>query len=144
MTFAQLFASFWWLMFPIGGMMMGVIAMITHYNHRNEMLKILKSYVDQGKDPPASLLEAMRSDEDRAYGWRVRYRYGRYYGPWNVWRKVIIWSALAAGFTYAGHYTELGEANGVFTALGVAFGVAAIASLIWALISTFTGPKDPM
>ncbi|MDI7774424.1 hypothetical protein [Asticcacaulis sp. EMRT-3] len=141
MTFSTLFASYWWLIFPIGGMLMGVFAMSAHFHHRNETLKLIKSYADQGKDPPAALLEAIRSDEDRAYELRGRYgRHGRY-GPWGVWRKVVIWSALAAGFSYAGHYSHLGENNAVFTALGVAFGVAAVASLVWALISTFTMPR---
>lgn len=140
MTFAEFFASYWWLMFPIGGMLMGLVGMITHYNHRNETLKILKSYADQGKDPPAALLDALRTDEDRAYDWRYSRRYGRC-GPWNTWRRVVVWGALAAGFSYAGHYTQMGEANGIFSALGVAFGIAAAASLIFALISTFTTPK---
>ena len=57
---------------------------------------------------------------------------------------MIVWGALAAGFTYAGHYTQMGETNGVFSALGVAFTVAAIAALVWALISSFAGPRDPL
>ena len=142
--FSRFAFMYWWLIFPVGGMFMGVIGMITHYGHRNETLKILKSYADQGKDPPQALLDAMRTDEDRAYDRSYDYhRYRPYkYGRWGAWRSVIVWSALAAGFTYAGQNAVIGGApNGVFTALGVAFGVAAAASLIWALIASFTGPK---
>ncbi len=81
MTLETFLFSFWWLIFPIGGMLMGLFAMIGHYNHRKDTLRILKSYADQGKDPPAGLLEALKSDEERAadygyYGRRRRRGYG--------------------------------------------------------------------
>lgn len=137
------FFSYWWLVFPLFGMFMGLVGMIGHFRHRTEVLKLLKSYADQGKDPPAALLEAVRSDEDRADDYYHYRRYGRYgrYGRFGCWRQVIVWGALAAGFTYAGMYSHMGEASSIFSALGIAFGVAAFASLIWALISSFTGPK---
>lgn len=139
MTTADLLSRYWWLIFPIFGMGMGLVAMLGHFRHRSETLKLIKTYADQGKEPPAALLEVLRSDEDRA----MEYRYSRYgrYGRLGCWRKVVVWGALAAGFTYAGHYTQLGEANQIFSALGIAFTVAAVASLIWALITTFSGPK---
>jgi len=139
MTATQLFTSFWWLIFPLFGMGMGFVAMLGHFRHRSETLKLIKTYADQGKEPPAALLDALRTDEDRA----MDYRYGRYgrYGRFGCWRKVVVWGALAAGFTYAGHYTQLGEANQIFSALGIAFAVAFAASLIWALIATFSGSK---
>jgi len=139
MTAADLFSSYWWLIFPIMGMGMGLVGMLGHFRHRSETLKLIKTYADQGKEPPAALLDILRSDEDRAMDYRYS-RHGRY-GRFGCWRKVVVWGALAAGFTYAGHYTNMGEANGIFNALGIAFTVAAVASLIWALISTFAGPK---
>ena len=100
--------SFWWLIFPVGGMLMGLFAMIGHYNHRKDTLRILKSYADQGKDPPAGLLDALKSDEDRAAD------YGYY-----------------------------GGGGGMFTALAMAFGVAALFMLIGGLIGLATRPRLP-
>ena len=139
MTATDLFNSYWWLIFPLFGMGMGLVGMLGHFRQRSETLKLIKTYADQGKEPPAALLDILRSDEDRAMSYRYS-RHGRY-GRFGCWRKVVVWGALAAGFTYAGHYTNMGEANGIFSALGIAFTVAAIASLIWALITTFAGPK---
>ncbi len=139
MTFPEFFADYWWLMFPIGGMLMGVIGMITHYNHRNETLKILKSYVDQGKEPPAALLDAMRSDEDREYYYGRRRRYRRGYG-WGGFGSFVPFAALSVGFGYYGYY---GGGPQVFTALALAFGVAAVFMLAGGIISLLTRPKFP-
>ena len=147
MNFEGLFFSFWWLIFPIGGMLMGLVGMIGHYNHRKDALRILKSYADQGKDPPAALLEALRSDEDRAmdyddayYGRRGRRyrRHGRY--GWGGFGPFVPFAALAAGFGWFGYY---GGGGGVFTSLAMAFGVAAVFMLIGGLIGILTRPKLP-
>ena len=143
-TFGAFVFSFWWLIFPVGGMLMGLFAMIGHYNHRKETLRILKSYADQGKEPPAALLDALRSDEERAYddyGYRHRYRgyrRGRY--GWGGFGAMVPFAALAAGFGYFGYY---GGGPSVFTALAVAFGIAAVFMFIGGLINLLTRPKFP-
>ncbi len=144
MNFDHFFWSFWWLIFPVGGMLMGLFAMIGHYNHRREALRILKSYADQGKDPPPALLDAIKSDEERYYDdgyygrrrWR-RHRYG--YG-WGGFGPFVPFAALAAGFGWYGYY---GGGPSVFTALALAFGIAAVFMLIGGLISLATRPKLP-
>ena len=143
MNVQALFFSFWWLIFPVGGMLMGLFAMIGHYSHRKDTLRILKSYADQGKDPPAALLEALKSDEERAmdYGYYGRRRYRRYRGyGWGGFGGFVPFAALAAGFGYFGYY---GGGPSVFTPLALAFGVAAVFMLIGGLISLATRPKLP-
>ena len=140
------FFSFWWLIFPVGGMFMGLFAMIGHYSHRKDTLRILKSYADQGKDPPAALLEALRSDEERAmegdyygrYG-RRRWRRHRGYG-WGGFGAFVPFAALAAGFGYFGYY---GDGPKVFLALAMAFGVAAVFMFVGGIIGIVTRPKLP-
>ncbi len=137
------FFSFWWLIFPVGGMLMGLFAMIGHYNHRKDTLRILKSYADQGKDPPAGLLEALKSDEERAmdYGYYGRRRWRRHRGyGWGGFGPFVPFAALAAGFGYFGYY---GGGGGVFTSLAMAFGVAAVFMLVGGIISLITRPKLP-
>ena len=134
--------SFWWLIFPVGGMLMGLFAMIGHYNHRKDTLRILKSYADQGKDPPAGLLEALKSDEERAmdYGYYGRRRWRRRGYGWGGFGPFVPFAALAAGFGYFGYY---GGGGGLFMSLAMAFGVAAVFMLIGGLISLATRPKLP-
>lgn len=142
MNFETLFWSFWWLIFPIGGMLMGLFAMMAHYNHRKEALRIIKSYADQGKEPPAALLDALKSDEDRAYdhGYYGRRRWRRHYYVWGFGR-FVPFAALAAGFGWFGYY---GGGPSVFTALAVAFGIAAAAMLLGSIISLMTRPRYPL
>ncbi len=144
-NFAQWFASYWWLIFVFFWPVMGIIGSFSHYRHRSEMLKMLKSYADQGKDPPAALLDAMKSDDRRGYDddYYGRRRWRRYRG--GGWGGTVAFAAMAAGFGYAGYYGHLGgEAGTVFTALAIAFGIAAAAMLVKALIDTFNQPHfDP-
>lgn len=137
MDFNQLFHSYWWLIFPVGGMLMGVFGMISHHHHRTETLRILKSYADQGKEPPAFLLDALKSDEDRAMD--HAYGRGRYRHRHGSWGGVVVFAALAVGFGYMG---QQAGSNPVFTALGMAFGVAAAALFVLKLIGILFGPRQ--
>ncbi len=134
---------FWWLIFPVGGMFMGLVGMIGHYNHRKDVLRILKSYADQGKEPPAAMLEALKTDEDRAmdHGYYGRRRWRRRGYGWGGFGGFVPFAALAAGFGYFGYY---GGGGGVFTSLAMAFGVAAVFMLIGGIISLLTRPKLPL
>lgn len=49
------FFGFWWLIFPLGWMVAGIIRSIMRHNYDRERLRILKSYADQGKDVPEAL-----------------------------------------------------------------------------------------
>lgn len=51
----QFLFGFWWLIFPIGWMIAGIVRMVLRDNYHRERLRILKSYADQGKDIPDSL-----------------------------------------------------------------------------------------
>ncbi len=49
------FFGFWWLIFPLGWMVLALVRTLSCYNYDRERLRILKSYADQGKDVPESL-----------------------------------------------------------------------------------------
>jgi hypothetical protein len=143
MTPEGFFFSFWWLIFPVGGMLMGLFAMIGHYNHRKDTLRILKSYADQGKDPPAALLDALKSDEERAmdYGYYGRRRWRRRGYGWGGFGAFVPFAALAAGFGWFGYY---GGGPKQMIALALAFGVAAAFMFLGGIISLLTRPKLPL
>ncbi|MGN6208292.1 hypothetical protein [Asticcacaulis sp.] len=132
MTATDLFNSYWWLIFPIFGMGMGLVAMLGHFRHRSETLKLIKTYADQGKEPPAALLEALRSDEDRAYNCRG--------GRRSHWSQVVVFGALAAAFGYFGYY---GEGGSIFISLAIGFGIATAALLVISIIRALTGASLP-
>ncbi len=54
-TFADLFRHFWWLLFPIFGMISMTVRMATRDSYDRERLRIIKSYADQGRDIPDAL-----------------------------------------------------------------------------------------
>ncbi len=49
-----IFYQFWWLIFPIGFMITGIVRMILRSRYERQKLDLLKSYLDQGKEPPAA------------------------------------------------------------------------------------------
>ena len=135
----DLFRSYWWLLVPFFWMVMAVFGSFGHYRQRSDTLKLLKTYADQGKEPPQALLDMLKSDEQRAYdhdGYGAR-RLGHHHG-W--WRQAVVFGALAVGFGYYGYY---GGGHQVFTALALAFGVAAIALTVIGASRSLFGPKRP-
>lgn len=132
----DLFRSYWWLLFPFFWMVMAVFGSFGHYRQRSDTLKLLKTYADQGKEPPQALLDMLKSDEHRAYDYEgYGGRHGRRHGWW--WQ-VVAFGAMAIGFGYYGYY---GGGHQVFTALALAFGVAAIALTVIGAIRALFGPK---
>ena len=136
-TFADLFRSYWWLIFPFFWMLTSVVGMFGHYRHKSDTLKLIKTYADQGKEVPPALLDAMKSDEDGDDDRHDRYRYrGRRRGPWA---QFVVFACLASGFGFAGYYGHFGEANTIFLGLAVAFSIASFAMLVGGLIAMTQG-----
>jgi hypothetical protein len=133
----DLFRSYWWLLFPLFWMVMAAVGSFGHYRQRSDTLKLLKSYADQGKEPPQALLDMLKSDEQRAYDYAgyPRGRRGRHRG-W--WPQVVVFGALAIAFGYYGNY---GGGHQIFIALALGFGVAAIALTVIGVIRALFGPK---
>ena len=47
--------SFWWLIFPAMWFVFGIVRMVLRNDYERHRLRIIKSYVDQGKDIPDAL-----------------------------------------------------------------------------------------
>ncbi len=54
------FWSYWWLIFPAMGCLFGVVRMVLHNDYERQRLRIIKSYIDQGKDIPDALARELR------------------------------------------------------------------------------------
>jgi hypothetical protein len=122
MTFAQLFASYWWLMFPIFGMVMAVMGMFQSEQRTRKAMDLIKSYVDQGKEPPADLMKlAMQQDSD----WSET---GTTSGDSRAW-SFIVFAALAAGLGTGYYFIRAEEWAFAFLIGAVATGVMAVGAL---------------
>lgn len=85
--FYELFHRFWWLIFPILGMGMGMISMWQRHARANRTIDIIKSYADQGKEPPPELLAALRDPHFSGHARKT-----------PSWSSVFLFAALAIGF----------------------------------------------
>jgi hypothetical protein len=142
----DLFRSYWWLLFPIGWMIAGAWHSLMHYRRHRDTLDLVKSYVDQGKEPPAGLLDRLNGNgvpdgwadsgdrhERRAYRGYYRYRY------WSGWPNVVLFGSLCAGFAYAAYGDFYGQSE-AFTIVAIVMGGMTLAMLVRTL--TTPAPKD--
>jgi hypothetical protein len=129
------FYQFWWLIFPVGFMLIGVFNSYLGYRRQKDALSLLKTYAEKGQEPPEALLNVLKRplDED---GWNNGMSGPRQ--PANYWSLFGLFAALALGFLGAGYYTDMDGGSGAFTI--VAFTMGAVA--IWALINALTTRRD--
>jgi hypothetical protein len=92
--FYWLFSRFWWLIFPIFWMTYGLFWGWSRHSRANRSLDIIKSYADQGKDPPPELLKTLQQAPD---GWG---RCGRWRSPEERLSRAILFAALALVFGF--------------------------------------------
>ncbi len=58
-TFAELFADFWWLIFPLAFFLVLWWDSWLKYRRHKSTIDLLKSYAASGKEPPANLLATL-------------------------------------------------------------------------------------
>lgn len=52
----DLFSEYWWLIFPLSWMAIGVFQGWLRYRARRDALDVLKSYAQAGREPPPELV----------------------------------------------------------------------------------------
>ena len=143
--------AFWWLIFPIMGMAMGALGMMTGYKVHRDRMELMKTYVEQGKDP-SEVAKILGSTGPNPYagnwgpgpgpwghgpwGYGYGYGYGGRWGPFREWRRAVIFGCLAGGFWFASQYADFPGADRAFTLVAIIMGVLAAASLLFAIISS--------
>ena len=94
--FYWLFNRYWWVLFPL---FWGIGQMLKNWQRHNrakEALSVLKSYADQGKEPPPELVAVLRMpDKD------VPRLSGNNFATYG-WIPVFLFGALACGFVLMG------------------------------------------
>ena len=126
MDFEELFRDFWWLLFPIFGMGMGLWGMASTERRSRDVINVIKSYVDQGKEVPPELLRMAQSD------WQPPNQPAQQQSNgWNF----FVFAALAAGFTVGWWYIRAESWSFAFLIVAVTMGVLAVGALVIALTS---------
>ncbi|MCR6643985.1 MAG: hypothetical protein NVV62_05405 [Terricaulis sp.] len=125
MTFAEFFYSFWWLIFPIFGMAMAFQGAGQSEKRQRRTLDLIRSYVEQGKEPPPELLKlAQKSDDDWGMG-GVGGGGGQNSSAWTF----VVFAALAAGFGTGYWFVRAEDFAFAFLIVAVTMGVLALGAL---------------
>jgi hypothetical protein len=121
MTFAEFFASYWWLMFPIFGMFLAAMGVFQDDARSTKAMDLIRTYVNQGKDPPPELLQMVASDAESARG----------DGPSSNSRawSFIVFAALSAGLGTGYYFVRAEDWAFAFLIGAVATGVMAVGAL---------------
>lgn len=120
----ELFRDFWWLIFPIFGMFMAVWGGASSERNHRRMLDLIKSYSDQGKEPPPELLAMARKaldDNVDATGGK-----GKNDRAWTF----VIFAAIAAGFGVGWYMNQSQDYAFAFLIVTVIMSVLAAGALL--------------
>lgn len=125
MSVEGLFRDFWWLIFPIFGMLMAVWGMIQSDNRSRQVISLIKSYTDQGKEPPPELLK-LASQGLQEGGQAPSPPSRQNSGVWTF----IVFAAMAAGFGVGWYMVRDQDFAFAFALVGVVMGVMAAGALL--------------
>lgn len=124
MDFAQLFREFWWLMFPVFGMGMGLWGMISSERRQRDVMNVIKSYIDQGKEVPPELLRMAQADWQGEQNHTPRQ---------SNWWSFFTFAALAVGFSVGWWFIRAESWSFAFIVVAVTMGILAIGALFIAI-----------
>lgn len=134
----DLFRSYWWLLFPVGFFIASAFEQVMRYRRHRDTLDLIKSYADQGREPPQALLDKIAARdpeeleyEDRASERRARRRYRRYRTGWDA---VVLFGVLAVGFGVAA-VSGLYHAGGAFLIVTFVMAALCLSSLVNVLLN---------
>lgn len=129
MTFEELFRGYWWLMFPIFGMFIALIGMFQAEGRSRKVMELIKSYVDQGKEPPPELLKMARDPSDYDMSFSAPKPANS-----NAW-SFVVFLALTAGFGVGYWFVRDEDYAFALAIVAVTMGVLAVGALFLALFS---------
>lgn len=98
----RIFGGYWWLLFPLGWAIGQLIKNFLRHARAREALQVMKSYADQGKEPPAELIAVLRQPEQSD----AQQRRGDF-AIWG-WIPVCLFAGLTAGFVLMAIYPPNG------------------------------------
>ena len=96
MSFEEFFRDFWWLMFPVFGMIIALVGMFQGESRSRQVMTLIKSYVDQGKEPPPELLKMAQERSDYEMDMGVPRQ--RNSGLWSFFVFLALTAGLGVGY----------------------------------------------
>jgi hypothetical protein len=123
---ADLFSSYWWLLFPLGFFVAQGWGSFMRYKRTKAKIELLKSYAASGKEPPAELMATLDADRHGANDWHDDSdgNGGRGGGVFVI----ILFAGLSAVFAFVGHEGWLGDDKPMYF-VSMILGVLALAFL---------------
>lgn len=85
--FYMLFSAYWWLIFPLFWMVSASLQLWSRHLKAQRAMDVIKACIEQGKEPPAEVLEILHSDDRKPRGGRHE----------RGWISVFVFGAIAAG-----------------------------------------------
>lgn len=131
MTLAELFRGYWWLIFPVFGMFMAFWGMISSERRTRHLLDLMKSYTDQGKEPPADLVRMVAQGLDDDGYHAPSSRQNRFSD--RLWT-LVTFLALAVGFSTAYAFNQAESWSWVFLMVAVTMAIMAVGALLVLLL----------
>lgn len=124
----ELFRDFWWLIFPIFGMFMSVRGMSDSARRSSNVIALIKTYTDQGKEPPAELLRlAAKGLEGEGEDPPATPQSRRRDTIWSFFLFAGLAAGFATGYAFAAPTEDWAW---LFLAVAVAMAVMALGALV--------------
>lgn len=123
----------WWLIFPLMWFVFGILQMLSRHHRQKDVLQLLRTYAEQGKEPPTEVLKVLQGRNSGADRW-----VGGCRRPWN---RVVILASLSVGFGVMSFIGRDGGPERGFIFPAVILGVLALGFLVIALMQP--KPNDP-
>ncbi len=131
------FYSFWWLVFPVGGMIYAAFQSWLKFRQQKAMMDLIRSYADKGMEPPETLLRQLDAPLELDGDERSDRR--REQSPAHYWSLVGLFVILSAGFGI-GAWMNIDRDSGAFVIVSMVMAAVAVWSLINALL--FRRPRS--
>ena len=127
MEFADLFRSYWWLLFPLAFFLAQGWSSFMRYKRTKAKIELLKTYAAAGKEPPSDLVASIDMDTDRddRHDWTSDGE-NEGGGGGNAFL-VFLFAGLAGVFAYAGWSGLIGDVREEFYFIAMILGVLAVA-----------------
>lgn len=136
---ADLFHSYWWLLFPLGWIVASAFSSFLNYRRHQRTLDLIKVYAEKGQEPPPELLKVLDKpiDADTEF-FGAATSEGRPAQARNYWSLFGLFAVLAGGFAWAAWSGTFGGASWPFSIVALTMGAVAV----WALVNAlFLGKR---
>lgn len=134
---ADLFHSYWWLLFPLAWFVFGGFTSFLNYRRQKDALKLIQTYAEKGQEPPAALLAMLDKPIDGSGMWDSSDDRGSRMNDGN-WFSVVLFGVMGAGFAYAS-YADIYGAGEAFLIVAFVLGALCLACLVSALMGRRRG-----